>query len=216
MATSAQKYIAVALAFCILATPTFAATPEKHGIKVPSTISVDAIPVCFDFGCKSQEIVSLPLTRWSQIAEIFLPPADTARQERKQIAEAVGTMEALVGLYTPTHNDLAFGLPKDDSTNRPTGQLDCIDEAVNTTTYMHLFEKSGFLKHHTVIEQSYRRSLFIQHWAGQLEEQATGKHWSVDSWFYPNGYPPIIQQTSDWKDLSLLTWLKRKFKKNRK
>ncbi len=192
--------------------PIFAA---KHGIETPSSISVDAIPVCFDFGCKTRDTVSLSLTQWAKVGDIFLPEATTPQQEREQIGTAVGAMETLIGLYTPTHNDLAFGLPKDDTTAYLPGQLDCIDEAVNTTTYLRLFEQSGFLKHHAVIEQSYRRSFFIQHWAGQLQERISQKRWSVDAWFHPNGHPPIIQETESWQDLSLLSYLKKQFRRKR-
>lgn len=194
-----------------LVMPSFAA---KHGVVSPASISVNAIPVCFDFGCRSRSVVSLPLDQWAQIGELFLPSAATPKGEREQIAKAVGSMEVFIGTHTPTHNDLAFGLPKNDEPVS-SGQLDCIDEAVNTTTYLRLFAQSGFLKHHRVIDQAYRRSLFTQHWAGQIEEINKGVRWAVDSWFRPNGDVPIIQQSDDWKDLSFFSYLRKKMKNKR-
>ena len=153
----------------------------------------------------------MPLSQWADIGELFIPKAPTPAQERDQIAKAIGAMESLIGLHTPTHKDLAFGLPKDDNIDHLfPGQLDCIDEAINTTTYLRLFEQSGFLSHHKVIEQAYRRSMFTQHWAGQIQEITSGKSWAVDSWFRPNGHAAIIQESTAWKDLSLIRHLRNR------
>ena len=189
----------------------------RKGIEAPSIVSFDAIPVCFDFGCKSRDVVSLPITQWAQIGTLFQPQAPNAAMERKQISRAIGAMESLIGQYTPTHKDLAFGLPADDNTRDLfPGQQDCIDEAVNTTTYLRLFEQSGFLTHHTVLKQVYRRSLITQHWAGQIREIQSGQRWAIDSWFRPNGHEPIIRTAESWEDLSLFSYLRNKARKNKK
>ena len=177
-----------------------------QGIKAPAFVTLDAIPVCYDFGCKTRDVISLPLTEWEGVAGWFIPEAKTAQEEREQIKSAIGWMEVLVGRHTPTHRDLAFDLPaQDDVSHLFPGQQDCIDEAVNTTTYLRLLEQTGLLEHHTVIEQAYRKAILDQHWAGQLRELATGKRWVVDSWFQPNGYLPVIQASEEWEDISLLT-----------
>ena len=182
-------------------------TVSKQGVKAPAFVTLDAIPVCFDFGCKNNAVVDLPVTEWEGVAGWFHPAADTPEAEREQIKRAIGWMEVLIGRYTPTHRDLAFDLPPatDDTSHLFPGQQDCIDEAVNTTTYLRLFEQSGLLKHHTVIEQAYRKAIFDQHWAGQIRELVTGERWVVDSWFQPNGYLPIIQSSPEWEDISLLS-----------
>ena len=138
------------------------------------------------------------------MADWFAVPAENAEQEREQIRRAIGWMEVVIGRHTPTHIDLEFDKALDID-NRETGQLDCIDESVNTTTYLRLFESSGFLHHHVVIEEAYRRSLFDQHWAGQVREVKSGTRYIVDSWFQPNGYLPVIQESEDWEDITLLS-----------
>ena len=207
-----NRYTAILVAALIGSLPGTSALAVSHGVETPGTVSIDAIPVCFDFGCKTREIVNLSLIHWVKIGDLFLPRAENPKQEREQIKQAIAQMETLIGQYTPTHNDLALGLPKNGNRSALPGQLDCIDEAVNTTTYIQLFEQSGFLIHHKVVEQAYRRSMIIQHWAGQLEELTSGRRWTVDSWFHPNGEAPIIQQTKDWKDLSVFTYLKNRLK----
>ena len=37
---------------------------RQQGIAAPAFVSFDAIPVCYDFGCKSKSTVRLPITEW--------------------------------------------------------------------------------------------------------------------------------------------------------
>ena len=179
-------------------------TPGDHGVAIPTNVSFSAIPVCFDFGCASKATVKLPISEWDSVAGWFREPAATPKEEREQIRKAIGWLEVLIGRYTPTHRDLEFD-KVENIDNRETGQLDCIDESVNTTTYMRLFEGNGFLKHHVVIEEAYRKAIFDQHWAGQIREIKTGKRFVVDSWFQPNGHLPIVQPSAEWEDINLLS-----------
>ena len=198
-----MKYF-LSIVMIVASFPVFAG--KQQGIEAPSFVTVDAIPVCYDFGCKNGSTVKLPLHEWGEVIGWFHPAAKTPEEERTQIQKAIGWMEVLIGRYTPTHKDLAFDLPPvDDVSHLFPGQQDCIDEAVNTTTYLRLFELNGLLKHHKVIEQAYRSSIFDQHWAGQIKETATGTRYVVDSWFQPNGYLPVIQASEEWEDISLLT-----------
>ncbi len=179
---------------------------RQQGIEAPDFVSFDAIPVCYDFGCKSKSTVRLPFKEWQEVTGWFNPVAETAKQEREQIKKAIGWMEVLIGRYTPTYKDLAFDLPpQDDIAHLFPGQQDCIDEAFNTSTYLRLLELNDLLKHHIVIEQAYRQAIFDQHWAGQIQEKATGNRYIVDSWFQPNGFLPVVQASRDWEDISLIS-----------
>ena len=101
-------------------------TVSKQGVKAPAFVTLDAIPVCFDFGCKNNAVVDLPVTEWEGVAGWFHPAADTPEAEREQIKRAIGWMEVLIGRYTPTHRDLAFDLPPatDDTSHLFPGQQD--------------------------------------------------------------------------------------------
>ena len=181
---------------------------SRHGVEIPAALSLDSIPVCYDFGCKQRARVSLSAAEWRGVAGWFRPAAATAQQEREQLKKAIGWIEVLIGRHTPTHRDLAFNLPSAGNTSALfPGQQDCIDEAVNTTVYLRLLEQHGLLRHHTVIEQAYRRAILDQHWAGQIRERASGERYVVDSWFQPNGYLPSIQASREWEDISLLSAL---------
>ena len=39
---------------------------RRDGITAPSFVSLDAIPVCYDFGCKNSSVVNLPLHEWQR------------------------------------------------------------------------------------------------------------------------------------------------------
>lgn len=167
-----------------------------------ASIAIDDIPICMDFGCKRKQTISINKKEWDSVANWLNPPAPDAFTERQNIKKAIGWMEVIVGRHTPTHRDKGGDLGKD--TVFP-GQLDCIDEANNTTTYLQLFESNGLLKYHKVIEQAYRKAIFDQHWAGQIETLETGERWVVDSWFQNNGHLPYLQLSSEWEDIPFFT-----------
>ena len=202
-----MNWVGPALAIMLVWAPTQVMAGRDHGVEIPSVVTLDAIPVCYDFGCKSSSTVNLPLTEWREVVGWFQPAAETPLQERAQIARAIGWMEVLIGRHTPTYKDIAFDLPADPEATEGLfpGQQDCIDEAVNTTTYLRLLESNGMFRHHTVIEQAYRRAIWDQHWAGQIRELESGKRFVVDSWYQPNGYLPVIQASEDWEDITPLT-----------
>lgn len=164
--------------------------------------NINNISVCMDFGCKNSQHVTLNEKEWAGVANWFVPSAHNAQIEREQIKQAIGWMEHVIGQHTPTHRDRGGNLSP--GANFP-GQLDCIDESLNTTTYLRLFETYGLLKHHKVLDRAYRRTLFDQHWAGQLSTIKGNEQWIVDSWFQHNGYLPYIQPTKEWKDIPLFT-----------
>lgn len=197
----ARRFLITAALFAVAAVVAAKPLPVEF-----DDIAVQSVPVCYDFGCKTRATVALSPRDWRSVAGWFAPPAATPAAERRQIQHAIGWMEAVIGRHTPTHKDLAFDRPPDDQVaDLFPGQLDCIDEAVNTTTYLKLFARAGLLRHHQVISAAYRRSWFDQHWAGQVRETLSGARFVVDSWFQPNGHLPVIQDSEGWENLSPLS-----------
>lgn len=166
-----------------------------------AAVGIDRIPVCMNFSCKHTQYVTLEPEEWDSIANWLRPAAETPEDERQRIVNAIGWFESVVGQHTPTHRDLGGDLGNPEA-NFP-GQLDCIDESLNTTTYLMLLEKNGLLKHHRVVERAYRRAIFDQHWAGQIETLAGGERWVIDSWFQNNGYLPYLQRETEWQDINI-------------
>ena len=153
-----------------------------------------SVNVCFNYGCKSRQKVPLKGKGWKQVARVFAKPARTAEKERQAIRKAVGLMEQFVGKRTVTSADKAR-----NSNTGVRGSMDCIDESTNTTTYLRLFEKRGWLKWHKVKPRK-KRSPFIfdEHWTAVIETKKGGEQYAVDSWFFDNGKPAYVVPLKDW------------------
>jgi len=160
--------------------------------------------VCYDFGCRTKAEINLSNEEWQSVQEIFT--ADNPIDERKQMKLAVARMEVLAGQYSPIHQDLAMNMPvlqsAADALNY-SGQLDCIDESINTTLFLQMFSDHGWLQFHSVLDRAYRRSFITQHWAAQVEDRLSGERYVIDSWFDENGALPVLVSSKRWHDLSL-------------
>ncbi|GIT47966.1 MAG: hypothetical protein Ct9H300mP13_7620 [Gammaproteobacteria bacterium] len=107
---------------------------------------------------KTQVKINITEQEWQSVAGWFHPRATTAEAERHQIRQAIGWMEVVVGRYTPTYRDKALNL---EYGGKSPGQMDCIDESLNVTQYLSLFESRGLLRWHRVVERAYRRALLM-------------------------------------------------------
>ncbi len=160
-------------------------------------VDIDRIPVCYNFGCSTRQTIGISRSEWSQVMNWFLPRAENADNERKQIQQAVGWLEVVAGYYTPIHRDKG----QNRLDNGGMGQMDCVDESTNVTTFLRLLERYKLLRFHRVVDRAYRRTMWDQHWAAQIEEIASGERWAVDSWFQDYGNIPYLQRTREWKNI---------------
>ena len=105
-------------------------------------------------------------------------------------------MEQIVGNHTGPRDDKGGNLR---GFGRP-GQLDCIDESTNATTYLYLFASAGLLRHHALESRSTRFGLFVgmPHSTAVIEDLGSSSHYVVDSWFRDNGQLPHIVRLEDW------------------
>jgi hypothetical protein len=161
------------------------------------TPSLQQFEVCQGGGCIQSNQLSISSAEWNTIAQIFKTKASNAESERLQISKAIGQFEIIVGAKNSTATDLAGTF---DSDNTP-GQLDCNDEAINTTTYMRLLKQGGFMQFHE-IEDMRTRNFFFTGWphsTAVIREIKTGARFAVDSWFYDNGAAATIVPFAQWK-----------------
>ena len=141
------------------------------------------------------QTVQLSEAQWQSVRELF-DDTSSAAEERQQLRRAIARLEQEVGAITGTWRDLAknvagAGLP---------GQLDCIAESKNTTTYLQLLSDAGLLKWHRVEARAVRHPLiFNVHWSAVIRETHSDQQYAVDSWFLENGQPPYIQPLDAWK-----------------
>lgn len=156
----------------------------------------EAFSVCHDLSCHSISNVSLSKQQWQNISALFSPVADTPTIERQQIQRAVALLEKTVGQQVGTDSDNAKNILQGSRE----GQLDCIDEATNTSVYLRLLESENILKWHITAPRTSRGPLSGQapHNTASIIDVTTNERYAVDAWFKANGEPPAIVKLTEW------------------
>jgi hypothetical protein len=155
---------------------------------------------CHGFGCAETSRVALTPAEWARVKAQLAPPARDARAERAKIARAVAEMQKLVGARTGTgvHQWTHENMMIKPNLGDPT-QLDCIDEAVNTWTYMTMMQRAGWFRFHTVASLGYAglpadtnpRNTAVLH-------EKNGGYYAVDASLVDAGEPPLIIPLDVW------------------
>jgi hypothetical protein len=159
--------------------------------------SPQAFSVCHDLSCHSVTELSLDDGEWSQVKHLFSPKAEHAENERQQIKQAIALLEQLVGVKAGTAQDKA----KNQLSGSRYGQLDCIDEATNTTVYLRMLESASLLQWHRTAPRT-SRGLFIgraPHNTATIIDTQSAVRYAVDAWYFDNGKPPAIVTLDSWK-----------------
>ncbi len=179
-------------------------TAQRHyaTFGVPEPVGA-TVTVCHAYGCQKQtrfRFADADLGQLSAIMAKWRTKADTADEERRGVAYAIGWIETRVGNAIGTHSDrpgMDFAASGD-----PT-QQDCVDESTNTTSYLTVLANAGLLRHHKVgvpfAKENYLRGVAgWTHWTAILAENQGGQRWAVDSWIYANGENPAVVKAEDW------------------
>jgi hypothetical protein len=151
--------------------------------------------VCHAYGCKEESRITLSDAEWRRVRAAFEPAAATAGAERRQIAAAIAILEAEVGERTGTSAHQRREVNAGDPT-----QLDCIDESVNTWTYLTMLERDGLIRLHRVGALAHGGSLIWMDMRNTavLERTTTGTRYAVDPWLVDAAQPPPIFPLSIW------------------
>lgn len=152
--------------------------------------------ICQSHGCARKTPVRLTHAQWNRIRAEFAGIAGP-EDERQRLRTAIARLERWVGAQTGTDRDVGgsfrgFGRK---------GQMDCIDEMVNTATYIRMMENDGLLVHHILDSHEYQGFLATGIWphaASSIRETATGRRYVVDSWWLGNGAPPYVVTYEEW------------------
>jgi hypothetical protein len=155
---------------------------------------------CSAYGCQIVQQTAFADEEWQKIMDIFDPLPASAEEERLKLSEAIGLMEQFVGPKTSTNKDKAKSWL---FTFMPTGQLDCIDEAINTTTYLELLKGADLIKYHTIGSIALRgggMGFRMLHNTATLTERNSDKSFALDSWFRANGVNADVVPLNEWLD----------------
>lgn len=195
-----RSFLVFALAFGALSPlaipPAFAIDwLDQRGVPPPE---LDRVYVCHFYTCRMIDPVRFSATEFALLTEPLAVPALDPAAERSAVGKVEQIFEVIVGERIGTSGDL----PKMQFGQGSPGQLDCIDEATNTTSLLRFLDAHGLLHHHKVL-QPVARGWFIDlrypHATAVLQEIGNGTKWAVDSWPRANAEPPVIQLLSEWR-----------------
>jgi hypothetical protein len=135
---------------------------------------------------------------WRRIAAAFAPRAKDAPSERRQISHAVALMQLVVGQQTGTAVHQWTHRDKDILPNLgdPT-QLDCIDEAVNTWTYLTLMEHRGLFHFHRVAQLA-AAGAPIEPRNTAVVQEIGGGYFAIDPSLVDAGVPAPVIALDSW------------------
>ncbi|HSH73950.1 MAG TPA: hypothetical protein VK974_12910 [Methylophilaceae bacterium] len=153
--------------------------------------------MCRSGGCAEVLHVVISDEEWQQVRAVFDPVPENAAEERASISKAIGVMESIVGPKTGTSTDRAGTFGNSDYP----GQMDCNDEAINSTNYMKLMQQDSLLHFHHILQPK-KRGYFFNGWphsTAAIGEIEGGQSFAVDSWFHDNGQPAEILPLDLWK-----------------
>ncbi|MDD7908759.1 MULTISPECIES: hypothetical protein [Pseudovibrio] len=161
--------------------------------------SGNRIYICHGFGCTYKTVVAFSEKDRKALARIFSKgKASSPSAEREALSKAIIWQERRVGRIVGSSKDIG-GLDMRNSGVR--GQMDCIDEATNTTSLLIYAQEQGFLKHHTV-SRPVARGFFLDgrypHATAVITEKEKGVQWAVDSWRLANAMPPDVMLLEKW------------------
>lgn len=163
--------------------------------------TVEEVTVCHGYGCRWMTNVRVEPSAQTEFADLFKPSSRSAAEERVRLGRAIALFEIKVGVAIGTGNDRYAAT----TFNKDPGQLDCIDETVNTTTYLRLLAGLGLMKFHVIGDAAQRGSIsgfafndFVTNTA-VIVDRKTGAQFAVDSYFFANGQEPKIMALADWR-----------------
>lgn len=165
------------------------------------------ITVCHAYTCKMQSPYTFRQQDLAEIRAVMArtKKADTPHEERRAVAYAIAHIDVKVGKKLGIKDKAGMQFT---ASGDPT-QLDCVDVATNTTSYLLVLQQNGLLKHHTVAMTRSKENLlkgFAQldpvkywpHWSAILKENKTGQQWAVDRWPFDQGENPAVQKVEEW------------------
>lgn len=162
--------------------------------------------LCHGFSCSSKSLVTLDEEQWAKVAAVFKKPAKTPGTEREQITKAIAILEAESTKDAKLNPD--FG--EANTFENDQSQMDCIDEAINTTHYIEFLDEAGLLKHHDPAPPLHRGFFVDGQWphnSAAVKENGSGEIYAIDSYYFDSGQPaaavPIDVWLDEWRPANL-------------
>ena len=124
---------------------------------------------------------------------------DSVHGRLQRIRIGIWQMELLAQKYVPVlSNDRAIN----DQEKNVEGRTDCVDNASNTTAFLHILSDLSALPDWSVTVPKVRSMFQLTrvHWTAVVMDDKSGDLWSVDSWFRRHGHLPYVMPLDEWVD----------------
>lgn len=154
--------------------------------------------ICFNWSCRRRQTMTFTPDDIALLKRRMAVCPGTSLHDRLQrMRIGIWQMELLAQKYQPL---LANDLPINEFEAEIAGRTDCVDNASNSTTYLHILRDIGELPGWTVSSPRVRArfDLTAVHWTAVIIDTETGLPWSVDSWYRPNGHLPMVMPLRSW------------------
>jgi hypothetical protein len=153
------------------------------------------VSICHDYGCKARTTVHYSAADLDQVERV-LGEAHSPAAERDATARAVAWLYLYASLQSPIWRDRGENFEDDET--QP-GRMDRIDHSTNTTAFLQLLERRGWLRFHAVGEPVIRGVGIDDHWAARVVERDARDEWVVDTWFHEPGVPAVVFPLAAWR-----------------
>jgi hypothetical protein len=189
------------------ALPTERADNDRESVSRPLPAEYQIHPngsvtlrICFDWSCASKETMTFTASEMALVEQRMATCGRASLHDRlQQVRIGIWQMELLAQKYQPLlTNDRAIN----DFEVATRGRMDCVDNSSNTTTYLKILRDLGALPGWTVSAPRVRKRFDINavHWTAVIVDNDSGRRWSIDSWFRPNGHLPMVMPLRHWLD----------------
>jgi hypothetical protein len=159
----------------------------------PEASHAERLQVCYSYDCSARSEIEFSEAELKEVRTLFLG-MENAVEEREAAARAVGMFYLLAGAQSPIWQDHG----ENDDDEEVLGRMDCIDHSLNTTEFLSLMQRRGWLRFHHVASPV-RRGFWNAHWGAHVVEVATGEAFVIDSWFYDPGEPAVVFALESWR-----------------
>lgn len=199
---AAAALMALGLSACVMPGSEISYMLGQYGSFPRDRVTIDHFVVCMHHGCSTEVETGFSEAEWQEIRDIFARPPEVGEDgtpfgERVQIAFALARIEQIVATHVPTGNDVGGSFSGFGRTN----QLDCVDEMVNTATYLTLMYNDGLMQHHRpgrrVTEALSPRGVW-PHTVSTVRAIEEDRLYVIDTWIKNNGELPYVMAYDDW------------------
>ena len=180
------------LGACSATTP-----PPKMLQHISTKNSPESFRYCYGQGCYNNANIHFTAAEWAEIRQGFAA-VDDAAKERDALGRAIGRMEQIAARQAGTSGDRAGSeFFKVGGT-----QLDCYDEAINTSNFLGLLARDGLLQHHRVSQPIQRTWVGgdLIHATAVVTETGSGRDYVIDSSFFASGTAASVAPVAKWQE----------------